>query len=107
MTYHYSQEAQKNGGQQEIQRNEDHFTENILTTIVPTWRSYAKKTGSSLFVEEIQGGVELMLTNSKRFDIGEEDIGIKLALGVATHIGIDMTENELQMCVSYSMEHFR
>lgn len=104
MIYHYSQKAQKNGRQQEIQRNEKHFIENILTTIVPTWRNYAVKTGSSLFVEEIQGGVELMLTNSKRFDIGEEDAGIKLALGVATHVGIDMAENELQMCVSYSME---
>ena len=104
MIYHYSQKVQKNDGQQEIQQNEKRFTESILATIVPIWKSYAEKTGSSLFVEEIQGGVELMLTNSKRFDIGEEDAGIKLALGVATHIGIDMAENELQMCVSYSME---
>lgn len=104
MKYHYSQKVQKNDGQQESQRNEKYFTENILMTIILTWRNYAVKTGSSLLVEEIQGGVELMLTNSKRFDIGEEDAGIKMALGVATHVGIDVAENELQMCVSYSME---
>ena len=104
MIYHYSQKAQKNGRQQEIQRNEKHFIENILTTIVPTWRNYAVKTGSSLFVEEIQSGVGLMLSNSKRFDVRKEDAGIKLALGMATYVGIDIAENELQMYVLYSME---
>ena len=104
MIYHYSQKPQKNDGQQEIQQNEKHFTESILATIVPTWKSYAEKTGSSLFVEEFKGEVALMLTNSERFDVREEDVAVKLALALATYIGIDIFENEVQLCVSYSME---
>ena len=104
MIYHYSQKVQKNDGQQEIQQNEKRFTESILATIVPNWKSYAEKTGSSLFVEEFKGEVALMLTNSERFDVREDDVAVKLALGLATYIGIDIAENEVQMCLSYSVE---
>ena len=105
MIYHYSQKAKKNGRQQETQQKEKHFTESILTTIIPTWKSYAEKTGSSLFVEEFKGEVALMLTNSKKFDVREEDVAVKLALALATYIGIDIFETEVQLCVSYSMRH--
>ena len=104
MIYHYSKRAQKNDRQQEIQRNEKYFSENSLTNIIPIWRNYAEKTASSLFVEQSQGKLDMLLINSKRFEISKEDIPIKLALGMAAYVGIEMAENELQMRVSYSVK---
>ena len=103
--YHYHQRAGKISEQQESQQKKENYTKDILTTIVPIWRNYADETGSSLFVEDFEGEVDLMLTNSKEFSVREENTAIKLALGLATYIEIDMAENELQLCVSYSMEY--
>ena len=101
--YHYSTTAKEMSGQQEPLQREKCYTESVLAVIVLVWRNYADKTGSSLFVEETHGRVELMLTNSKRFDVEEGDVGIKLALGMATHVGMDIVEGRLQLWISYSM----
>ena len=102
--YHYSPTAEKMKGQQGTPQRENYFIESILLTIIPIWRRYADKTGSTLFVEENFGRVELMLTNPKGVDVGEEDAGIKLALGLAACVGINISENEIQICVSYSIK---
>ena len=102
MVYHYSPTAEEMSRQQESPQREKYYTESTLAAIVLVWRNYADRTGASLFVEEIRGGVELMLTNSKRFDVGEGDVGIKLALGMATRIRMNIVEGRLQLWVSYS-----
>lgn len=104
MLYHYSKTAEKMRGQQGTPQRENYFIESILLTIAPIWRRYADKTGSTLFIEENLGRVDLMLTNPKGIDVGEKDTGIKLALGLASCVGIHIFENEIQICVSYSVK---
>lgn len=71
------------------------------TIIIPIWREYAERIGSSLFVEQSQGKIDILLIIPKRVEISEEDTEIKLALGLAAYVGIEIAENELQMSVSY------
>ena len=45
--------------------------------------------------------IDVLIWNKDRFDVYPEDAGVRMALGMAAYLGIDLTDDEVRIDLVY------
>lgn len=86
----------------EKQQTKQIFLDWIMTAIVPIWKHFSQKTNSVLEIQETDEEIYILIWNKTRFDVYTNDYGVRLAIGLATYIGIDYVDSQVRLDLVYS-----
>ncbi len=86
----------------EKQQTKQIFLDWIMTAIVPIWKHFSQKTNSVLEIQETDEEIYILIWNKTRFDIYTNDYGVRLAIGLATYLGIDYVDEQVRLDLVYN-----
>ena len=86
----------------EKQQTKQIFLDWIMTAIVPIWKHFSQKTNSVLEIQETDEEIYILIWNKTRFDIYTNDYGVRLAIGLATYLGIDYVDEQVRLELVYN-----
>ena len=86
----------------EKQQTKQIFLDWIMPAIVPIWKHFSQKTNSVLEIQETDEEIYILIWNKTRFDIYTNDYGVRLAIGLATYLGIDYVDEQVRLDLVYN-----
>lgn len=80
------------------ERSKEWFQE----AVIPVLKDFAEITESVMTVKQMEGSIyEIILKNPYGYDITEDSRSLRIMMGLAVHIGIEMRNGEVILALTY------
>lgn len=96
------QAAMKKIQEESCQKAAERSKEWFQKAVIPVLKDFAEITESVMTVKQMEGSIyEIILKNPYGYDITEDSRSLRIMMGLAVHIGIEMRNGEVILALTY------